>query len=1115
MTEPVPFAIDGPLPSGLSVLEASAGTGKTYALSALAVRFVAEFDTPAAALCIVSFTEAATAELRGRVRARLVEVADALERGIDPGDDLVLAAVARVDHPDELVRRIARLRTAVAEFDAATITTIHGFCGRVLAMAGDGLGDQPIERRTDDVDEVVNDLLIAHASPDHPLHEVVEFVAPDRLAVAVATRLQLPDAQMQRYDPDEEVPKRMPAEPRRRQRAMAAADLVDQAHDLVIARRARSQRRTLDRVVVDTRDLLVGAESASLVAALRARYRVVLIDEFQDTDRVQWHLFQHAFVGGEDAPAVVLVGDPKQSIYRFRGAELSAYLDARSAAASVRSLSVNRRSDGPLLEGLDRMFRGFTFGSDDVEFQPVEPADANRSSRLDAVALGVDGAASPVEVRMVPASDEKLGASEARRAVMADLVAVAARLLGAAPQIDEGDGGRRPLCARDIAVLVRSNVDANRVVAALADAGIAAATAGATSVLDTDAAQQWRLVLRALERPGSQRAARACALGWFIGHSAAEVAAYTDDDLAALHELLGDWSALLARRGVAAFLAAARAHGLGARVLSRRGGERHLTDLEHIAELLHTATGARPASAASLRRLLVDAAAFGNVDDADSVVSRRIDRDDDAVQVLTAHRAKGLEYPVVLCPTLWAVPRGKPSVKHASLPDGRLIDASWVAGSDDTRAAAGLLAAAKAEAAGEERRLLYVALTRAKHRCVLWWAPVSSGTGVLGELLQHALDTTAPPSSLADLRPLADSSGGTIGVASVLAGVPSTPRADVDTVEPLPLAAATTDRVLDRAWRVWSFSGVKAVADAVEFDQPVQGGTDEPALADAVPDEPGLEEPAAPHRAPLPLADAPGGTEFGTLVHQVLEQVDFTSTTLLDDLTERCAASLQYRSLRIGAVELAAGLQAAIEAPLGGPVGAMRLADLAPADRLNELDFDLPLGRLTAARIGTVLAQHLPADDLLAPWARAMAGGAYDFPLDGVLTGSIDLVARSDGGTRFWVADYKTNQLGRDNPYGRAHMAAAMAHHHYPLQAALYLVALHRMLRWRLPSYEPRVHLGGAAYLFVRGMVPATTTTAAGTAAGTIDARGVFWWRPPGAAVEALDRLLAGESSDA
>jgi exodeoxyribonuclease V beta subunit len=311
---------------------------------------------------------------------------------------------------------------------------------------------------------------------------------------------------------------------------------------------------------------------------------------------------------------------------------------------------------------------------------------------------------------------------------------------------------------------------------------------------------------------------------------------------------------------------------------------------------------------------------------------------------------------------------------------------------------------------------------------------------------------------------------------------------------------------------VWSFSGVKAVADAVEFDQPVQGGTDEAGPGEPGTGETNTGEPAAPHRAPLPLGDAPGGTEFGTLVHQVLEQVDFTSATLLADLTEQCAASLQYRSLRIGAAELAAGLQAAIEAPLGGPVGSMRLADLAPADRLNELDFDLPLGRLTAARIGTVLAQHLPADDLLAPWARAMAGGAYDFPLDGVLTGSIDLVARSDDGTRFWVADYKTNQLGRDNPYGRTDMAAAMAHHHYPLQAALYLVALHRMLRWRLVNYEPRVHLGGAAYLFVRGMVPATATA---TATAADDARGVFWWQPPSAAVEALDRLLAGESSDA
>jgi exodeoxyribonuclease V beta subunit len=234
----------------------------------------------------------------------------------------------------------------------------------------------------------------------------------------------------------------------------------------------------------------------------------------------------------------------------------------------------------------------------------------------------------------------------------------------------------------------------------------------------------------------------------------------------------------------------------------------------------------------------------------------------------------------------------------------------------------------------------------------------------------------------------------------------------------------------------------------------------------------------------------------------VLEQVDFASPTLLADLTEQCAASLRYRSLRIEPAHLAAGLQAAIEAPLGGPLGDLRLRHLTRADRLDELVFDMPLGRLRAHQVGAVLADHLPADDLLAPWARSMDRAGYDLPLAGMLTGSIDLVARTDGGQRFWVADYKTNQLGPDSGYTRAELAEAMAHHHYPLQAALYRVALHRLLRWRLAGYRPEVHLGGAAYLFLRGMDPSRPADAA---------RGVFWWQPPAAAIDALDRLLAAE----
>jgi exodeoxyribonuclease V beta subunit len=1119
MPDRSPFDIGGPLPTGLSVLEASAGTGKTYALSALAVRFVAEFDTPASALCIVSFTEAATAELRGRVRARLVEVADALETG-DPaaaaaGDDPVLAAVARVDDPGELQRRIIRLRSAVADFDAATITTIHGFCGRVLAMAGDGFADVPIERGGDDVDEVVNDLLIACAAPDHPQRHLLDSVKPTSLARAVATRLTLPDARMQRYDPTEVLSKRATREPERRARSMAAADLVDAACAAVLARRAATRRRTLDRVVVDTRDLVVSPDALQLVAALRARYRVVLIDEFQDTDRVQWDLFHRLFVGGEDAPAVVLVGDPKQSIYRFRGAELSAYLDALACADSIRTLDVNRRSDGPVLTGLERLFDGFTFGADSVRFQRVVPAPDNHAGRLDLVPLTtLDTPPAPIEIRVVPRHNDVLGSSVARRTVRDDVVAVVRHLLGSGATIDTGDRGRRPLQARDVAVLTRSNREANLTVADLGAAGIAAATAGATSVLDTAAMQQWKLLFDALERPGSARTARAAALGWFVGHTAVELAAFDDADLAALHELLRDWSALVARRGVAALLAAVRAHGVGARLLARRGGERDLTDVEHIAELMQQATRSGPASAASVRRLLADPGAFGDADDADSVVSRRIDRDDDAVQVLTAHRAKGLEFGVVLCPYLWAQPGGNNGPPHAATPAGRLVDPSWVAGQSSTAAAAELRTAASAEAADEQRRLLYVALTRAKHRCIMWWAPLTTAaTGVLGEVLQHAHGGTVVPVATDHLRPLVESSAGTIAVTSTASRPPSAVpgRHTAGNAERPELAVAATDRVLDRSWRVWSFSSVKSAADAgvgdvvaagrvdsgsavVDAEVPVAGGADEPpgSVADA----------AGSRLAPQPLASAPGGTEFGTLVHHVLEQVDFTSPTLLADLTEQCAASLRYRSLRIDPAQLAAGLAAAIDAPLGGPVGDLRLRQIPRTDRLDELVFDMPLGRLRAHHVGAVLADHLPADDLLAPWARSMTRAGYDLALAGMLTGSIDLVARTDGGQRFWVADYKTNQLGPDSGYTRAELAEAMAHHHYPLQAVLYLVALHRLLRWRLVDYRPDVHLGGAAYLFLRGMDPSRPADAA---------RGVFWWQPPVAAIEALDRLLAAE----
>jgi exodeoxyribonuclease V beta subunit len=476
------------------------------------------------------------------------------------------------------------------------------------------------------------------------------------------------------------------------------------------------------------------------------------------------------------------------------------------------------------------------------------------------------------------------------------------------------------------------------------------------------------------------------------------------------------------------------------------------------------------------------------------------------------HKAKGLEFPVVLCPYLWTQLPNRQGVPHADCGGQRVLDSSWVAGVDAFKHNRPLRDADAGERFAEARRLLYVALTRARHRCVVWWAPTQRKGGPLAELLAHAIGSAAAPTVPDELAPLVAAAEGALAVTSVPVGADLS-RLGTAGVDPPRLSVAVADRPVDHTWRVWSFSTVKALAEqraanatppsptsltAPVVEAAVVGGDDEPADAGA-PTRPGTGS----ARPVTRLADAPGGTAFGTLVHRVLEQVDFTSPDLGTELVEHCTEALRYRPLRITPDALARGLLDAVDAPLGGPAGALRLRDLDRADRLDELGFDLPLAHLRADRIGAVLTDHLAADDPLRPWAAALSGAGFDIDVAGMLTGSIDLVARSDldGRPRVWLADYKSNQLGIGSAYDRGELADAMAHHQYALQAALYLVAVHRYLRWRVPGYSAETHLGGAAYLFLRGMDPARPAA---------DARGVFWWRPPGAAVEALDDLIAG-----
>ena len=484
---------------------------------------------------------------------------------------------------------------------------------------------------------------------------------------------------------------------------------------------------TFGDTLVEARDSLnevrIGAGASDL---LRRRYSIALVDEAQDTDPIQWQILRSVF----DESRLVVIGDPKQSIYAFRGADIESYLSAVEDPTTHRTLVTNWRSDGPLIAALDALLAGATFGDDRIGYRPVLPAERNRKARI-------SGAGSALEIRrfsgdfLLPRQQYKpfFYVGEARGAVAADVAAEVVRLLDDGVTLTGSDGGARPLGPGDIAVLCRTGRQVGMIRDALTAAGVPSVVARTGSVFATPAAEHWRRFLLAVERPSRAGYLRLAATTPLVGKPLREVAGLSDDSLLDLQQRFLRWQGLLHDHGVPAMFADVdRTTGLTARVLARSDGERELTDLNHIAEEMHAAwRRGRIGSLVVWIEVAMDEAARNaeaNVEDAESR-QRRLDTDAAAVQVLTVHAAKGLEYPVVMAPFLWDIPRITPRIPifhdPEPAPEGaprrRLIDVGGPAspGFESHQQAA------MDEETAEEGRLLYVALTRAKHRLVVWW----------------------------------------------------------------------------------------------------------------------------------------------------------------------------------------------------------------------------------------------------------------------------------------------------------------------------------------------------------------------------------------------------------
>ncbi len=1133
------FDLLGDLPRGVAVLEASAGTGKTYTIEGLVARYVAD-RIPLHRLLVVTFTRAATAELRDRVRTRMVRVAEHLGAVLDgappKSDDEVaeLLAGGVTAVPMNVVRdRHKKLTEALSDFDAATISTIHGFCQQVLAgvgLTGD-LDRQAtlIEDERDVIDAVVDDVLVERFAGENG----DAIVARKTLRAIAKALIDNPDAEIVPEASDE------PS-------VAVRIELADRVRKEVDERKRRFRLLSYNDLLVRLRETLRNPDRGRAARErLRGQYDVALIDEFQDTDPVQWDILSRVFASdGSDGRALVLIGDPKQAIYSFRGADVYAYLKA-ARGREPQTLQTNWRSDQGLLDAYNVVFSGASLGHESIPYRPVDAAAGHEESRL------VDApVTTPLRLRTARTDDGhrtyrgSIVAPAARAHVAKDVAVEAVTLLDSGAQLidrnrNRVERSRRPVRPRDIAVLVRSNAEAALVQRELHDAGVPAVINGVGSVFATAGATEWLRLLEALEQPTSASRGRPAALTSFIGWSGERVAAARNDDEAMneVHEKLLAWAAILRDRSVASLLQTIVAQeNLPERVLGMPDGERHMTDIEHVGELLHAAAIAEELGTSALTAWLRERIAEAGDDIEAEERARRLESDAEAVQVLTVHRSKGLEYPVVFAPFLWSTNADRPVPVPVFHDEERGGERSADVGGEGAPGFNEHKDLHKDEAKGEELRLVYVALTRARHQAVVWWMPAGKAAEAplsrlllcrnsrTGDVLNAPNFKRLKPDNLTreDLDALAARTDGNMAVENIPFNLPTVSwsgnvRGSGD------LSTASFDRDLDLRWRRTSYSAItKAVHEEprVGSEPDVEFTDDEvlapPAVVEAVPAAASAAAEESRLRVvALPLAGMPGGVDVGTFVHGVFEDLDFTEPDLRAHVASVVDNQRDRREVDVGDGDaFIDGLVRVIETPLGPLAGDARLRDLAVTDRLAELDFELPLvggaagrsERLAVAAIGRLLRTHLDPDDPVRPYADKLFDRAFARDLRGYLAGSIDAVLRVDG--RYLVVDYKTNWLGVPDEeltawhYRPEALVAAMERGHYPLQALLYAVALHRYLRWRVRGYSASSHLGGVLYLFVRGMVGSSTPVVDGVPCG------VFSWQPPAALVEALSDLI-------
>lgn len=1206
---------------GKVLVEASAGTGKTYAIATLVVRFIVERQLSIEQVLVVTFTEAATAELRGRIRQRLKEAETVLSELLSGADeysgDANLLAILKAIDQKQGARKSVRL--ALSNFDDASIFTIHGFCHRALNEnafeSGIEFEGELLQDPRGLIDLVLLDFWSTELHDAEP--EFVEFlsnctpkISYDKLkglaryAVSAADydlvsasgaatpvepaeyhaafervrtlydRPALEDwfesapVKSQSYN-KRNLPNRLdefetlasargklPKLPKMLEKLgeeflrstakgpidpppfFAAVDKLINARKRLDAQLQQSASEFLQRLVSFTSreyerrktknnqlsfdDLLLrlaqalnrpprqsSRGSSQLSASLFRRFPVALIDEFQDTDPVQWSVFSKVY--SPEAASLFLVGDPKQAIYSFRGADIFAYLEVARTIPEQRrySMAVNYRSDPGLIEGVNRLFskNSQPFWLKDLQYHAVEPREGA------APALQLSGEQPGLSFRFYERSDSGGRAKSVPQEFEAAAAIEVTRLLNSEARLCG-----RALRPSDFAILTRTNRSAFESKAALSARGVPSVVLGDRSVFEYGEAGELQYLLAAALEPSSFRATRAALTTELIGLNANDLVQLDADEDAweQWHARFRRYHGLWHHEGFVQMIRALlRECKVPERLLSLGDGERRMTNLLHLIELLHGAAMGQYLGPRSLYQYLKSQRTRGTTSLESEQI--RLESDADSVVITTVHKSKGLEYPIVLCPNLSQDILAFSGDLATRYHDGE--NPSRLKLNVDLARYEQGFTAMETEGLAENLRLLYVAVTRAKHHTVVFWGATSPYSN---SALAYLLYADGPPDS-GSRKAMAEQIS-CLGDDQLLAAIeqvaPGAPLAGVAigsleqekendaeySRRPNPLGKLGYRSLTDpiTLWaRTASFSELSSDKGA-----PAQHATGKDHIDEAVLHTEVLEFPQERDQ-PCTLADFPGGANTGNFFHAVLEFCDFQQPATSASTEALIADALRKHNLSLDLLSLAAtSLDECFECPLKD---GFSLGQISPRDRLNELEFFLPVGSgptgasdassvglLTPSNLGQVFRNH-PSDAVDPSYPKLV--DVLEFaPLHGYLKGFIDLVFRHRN--KWYLVDYKTNNLGATySDYSGNHLRGAMAQHHYILQYHLYTLAVDRFLRFRLPDYTYDRDFGGVLYLFLRGMHK------------NLPSSGVFFEKPPPARLSALSRLFSTDAS--